>query len=180
MTGQRSTPTIELYDGDRCALRSQFELAEDSAALLDAYLPLGRVLVARIGPDIVGHLQVVPTEHHDSHGPDHPAVGMPVGTAVGTPEIRNMAVLTAYQGQGIGQALIKALIDLIAAESPRVLLVATAAAGIGNLRFYQRCGFRLRSIERDAFTEAAGYPPGILLDGIALRDRVWLDLDLPG
>jgi hypothetical protein len=55
------------------------------------------------------------------------------------------------------------------------VLVATAAADIGNLRFYQRQGFRMRSVERDAFTPATGYPPGLLIDGIELRDRVWLD-----
>ncbi len=36
----------------------------------------------------------------------------------------------------------------------------------------------MRSIERDAFTDANGYAPGLLVDGIELRDRVWLDLDL--
>jgi hypothetical protein len=56
-----------------------------------------------------------------------------------------------------------------------MILVATAAADIGNLRFYQRQGFRMRSVERDAFTPATGYPPGLLIDGIELRDRVWLD-----
>jgi hypothetical protein len=57
----------------------------------------------------------------------------------------------------------------------RLILVATAAADIGNLRFYQRQGFRMRSVERDAFTPATGYPPGLFIDGIELRDRVWLD-----
>ena len=33
----------------------------------------------------------------------------------------------------------------------------------------------MRSIERDAFTAATGYPPGLCIDGIELRDRVWLD-----
>jgi hypothetical protein len=32
-------------------------------------------------------------------------------------------------------------------------------------------------IERDAFTGATGYDPQDV-DGIPLRDRVWLDLDL--
>jgi hypothetical protein len=31
----------------------------------------------------------------------------------------------------------------------------------------------MRSVERDAFTKAAGAEPAV--DGIALRDRVWLD-----
>jgi RimJ/RimL family protein N-acetyltransferase len=55
------------------------------------------------------------------------------------------------------------------------LVVATAAADVGNLRFYQRLGFRLRSVERDAFTPATGYRPGLEVDGTELHDRVWLD-----
>jgi hypothetical protein len=60
------------------------------------------------------------------------------------------------------------------------MIVATAAADIENLCFYQRLGFRMRSIERDAFTPERGYPAGTLVDGIELRDRVWLDQGLSG
>ncbi len=35
-------------------------------------------------------------------------------------------------------------------------------------------------MERDAFGPATGYPPGIAVDGIELRDRVWLDRPVPG
>ena len=56
--------------------------------------------------------------------------------------------------------------------------VATATADSGNLRFYQRLGFRMVCVERDAFGPATGYPMPIDIDGIALRDRVWLDVDL--
>jgi hypothetical protein len=66
-------------------------------------------------------------------------------------------------------------LGLAAAEAVTTILVATAAADIGNLRFYQRQGFRMRSVERDAFTPATGYPLGLRIDGIELRDRVWLD-----
>ena len=55
-------------------------------------------------------------------------------------------------------------------------MLATAAADTGVLRFYQRLGFRLMRIERDAFTPAAGYPTELLVDGIRLRDRAWLDV----
>ncbi|CAO5233411.1 GNAT family N-acetyltransferase [Frankia sp. AgKG'84/4] len=154
-------PRIDLFDGPRQELRTLFEEAEDSAAQLDGYIKEGRVLVARVGTEIAGHLQVVDT-------------GRP-----GEAELKNMAVHPRYQRLGIGRALIDALVNLLAAERVTTLLVATATAGIDNLRFYQRCGFRLRSIERDAFTAATGYPPGILIDGIELRDRVWLDRELP-
>jgi GNAT superfamily N-acetyltransferase len=148
---------IEIYHGSRDSLRPLFELAEDSAAELDAYIDVGRVLVATSDGEIIGHLQL---------------------TGTGDPrqaEIKNMAVRENRQGQGIGRRLIQAAIDLAAAESVTTILVATAAADIGNLGFYQRQGFRMRSVERDAFTPATGYPPGLLIDGIELRDRVWLD-----
>jgi hypothetical protein len=58
--------------------------------------------------------------------------------------------------------------------------VATAAADTGNLRFYQRQGFRIRGVDRDAFSPASGYPPGLEVDGIPLRDRVWLDRAVDG
>jgi ribosomal protein S18 acetylase RimI-like enzyme len=152
--------TIEWHSGDRDALRPLFELAEDSPAELDSYLPSGRVLVARIGPEIVGHLQLVDT-------------GQP-----GQAEVKNMAVHEDWQGRGFGRQLIQAALRLLAGEGTTTVRVATAAADIGNLRFYQRQGFRMRSVERDAFTGSAGYPPGAEVAGIALRDRVWLDLQL--
>jgi GNAT superfamily N-acetyltransferase len=148
---------IETYRGSRDRLRTLFELAEDSAAELDSYINSGRVLVAVSGTEIIGHLQLT-----GAHVPRQA-------------EIKNMAVRENRQGQGVGRRLVQAAVDLVAAESVTTLLVATAAADIGNLRFYQRQGFRMRSIERDAFTPATGYPPGLRVDGIELRDRVWLD-----
>lgn len=148
---------VETYDGPREELRGLFELAEDSAPELDSYLHAGRVLTAAVGLDVVGHLQLVET--------DRP----------GQTEIKNMAVREDWQGGGIGARLVRAAVDLLAAEGGTAMLVATASADVGNLRFYQRQGFRMRSVERDAFTPAAGYPPGSRIDGIELRDRVWLD-----
>jgi len=148
---------IEAYGGPRDHLRPLFELAEDSAAELDSYIDAGRILVATSDGEVIGHLQL---------------------TGTGDPrqvEVKNMAVREDRQGRGVGRRLIQAAVDLAAAESVTTLLVATAAPDIGNLRFYQRQGFRMQSVERDAFTPATGYPPGLLIDGIELRDRVWLD-----
>jgi GNAT superfamily N-acetyltransferase len=139
---------VELHHGERAELRPLFELAEDSAVELDAYLDAGEVLVAREDGEVVGHLQLVGDE------------------------IKNMAVRESHRGRGVGRALVTAARARVRGN---VLRVATAAADTGNLRFYQRLGFRMRSVERDAFTEQTGYPPGIVLDGIELRDRVWLD-----
>ena len=149
---------VELHDGPRDGLRPLFELAEDSPAQLDSYLDEGRVLVAVTGSgEVLGHLQLV-------------AAAEP-----GTSELKNMAVREDLQGHGLGGRLVAAAVDLLGTEGTAMLLVATAAADVGNLRFYQRHGFRVRAVERDAFTPATGYPDGLDVEGIELRDRVWLD-----
>jgi predicted N-acetyltransferase YhbS len=91
-----------------------------------------------------------------------------------------MAVASSHCRRGIGHALIRAAVAQSRGQNHSTLAVATADADSDNLRFYQRAGFRMRSIERDAFTVAADYPPHAGLDGIELRDRVWLDLELRG
>ena len=63
----------------------------------------------------------------------------------------------------------RVVLMLLAAEGVTTVQVATAAADIGNLRFYQRQGFRMHSIERDAFTESSGYPAGCQVARIPLR-----------
>jgi hypothetical protein len=52
---------IETYGGPRDDLRALFELAEDSAAELDSYVDVGRVLVAVSDGEIIGHLQLTGT-----------------------------------------------------------------------------------------------------------------------
>ena len=151
---------IERHTGLRGELRRLFEMAEDSAAQLDSYLDAGEVLVAVDDDRVVGHLQLVDADHAQQC------------------EIRNMAVEPHYRGRGIGRRLIQAALELVRAHHRSLVVVATAAADVDNLRFYQRSGFRMRSVERDVFTLASGYSPQTSVDGIELRDRVWLDLDL--
>ncbi|HEX6666850.1 MAG TPA: GNAT family N-acetyltransferase [Solirubrobacterales bacterium] len=135
-----------------------FELAEDSALELDSYIELGQLVVATSDDQIVGHLQLVETQ---------------LGA-----EIKSMAVFVSHRRRGIGAALVAEAIQIARAAHQSTLVVATAAADTDNLRFYQRQGFRIRSIERDAFTAAAGYDPEAKINGIPLRDRVWLDLSM--
>jgi GNAT superfamily N-acetyltransferase len=146
---------IDWHVGDRAELRALFQLAEDSAQQLTRYLASGEVLVARRDSAIIGHLQLVPT-----------------GTA-GETELKNMAVLPQHQGGGVGRALVAEAVRRASQAGFQHMIVATAAADIGNIRFYQRVGFRMRSIEPDAFTPESGYPDAIVIDGIELRDRIW-------
>jgi GNAT superfamily N-acetyltransferase len=153
------TPVIEWFEGSRDELADLFALADDSPAAWSAYRDLGRVLVARDGQGIVGHLQLVADDSD------------------GAAEVKSIAVREDRQGTGVGPMLLERAIAACRDEGRSVLVVATAAADLGVLRFYQLLGFRLLRVERDAFTPEAGYPE-IEIDGIALRDRVWLSLSL--
>ena len=155
-----ATVDIDWHAGARAELRPLFEFAEDSRSELDQYLELGRVLVARHGSVLLGHLQLVPTRRS------------------GEIELKNMAVMPEQRGTGVGRALVDAAVLRCRAEGWSRMVVATAAADIGNLRFYQRVGFRFLSLDRDAFIVGTGYPNPIVIDGIPLLDRVWLSKDL--
>lgn len=151
--------TIEWFEGPRDALADLFALADDSSAAVRSYRDLGRVHVARDGSNVIGHLQLTAGDRDDEA------------------EVKSLAVREDRQGEGIGSVLVRRATVACREERCTTLLVATAAAGTGVLRFYQRLGFRLLRVERDAFTAESGYPE-IEIDGIALRDRVWLSMTL--
>jgi predicted N-acetyltransferase YhbS len=153
-----ATPDIEIqwHASDREELRPMFALAEDSEQQLNSYLHLGRVLVAVEDGAVVGHLQLIETD------------------TANEAELKSMAVVDHRQGRGIGRALIERAIAESRDAGAQTLLVSTATASTGNLRFYQRLGFRMLRIQRDVFTPAAGYPDNMMLDGIPLRDQIWL------
>jgi GNAT superfamily N-acetyltransferase len=150
---------IERYDGDRRDLLWSFRLAEDSEPALAGYLDQGQVWVARADDGtVLGHLLAVP---------DGPAW-----------EVVNTAVAEDRRGEGIGRLLLEAVVDAARSAGARRVVLATGAADIGNLRFYQRCGFRMERVVRDVFTPEAGYPDGLEVDGIPLLDQVWFSLEL--
>lgn len=150
---------IEWFEGSRSALADLFALADDSPEQVERYRGLGRVLVARDGPAVIGHLQLIPGQHADEA------------------EVKSLGVREDHQGSGYGRALMNRAIAVCREENRSVLLVSTATADAGALRFYQRLGFRFLRVERDVFTPQAGYPP-TEIDGVPLRDQIWLSLTL--
>ncbi|MEO8129099.1 MAG: GNAT family N-acetyltransferase [Bryobacteraceae bacterium] len=152
-----SAAVVELFSGSRSEILSLFSQADDSPSAIASYIELGEVLVARIAERIVGHVQLVST-----------------GSVW---EIKSLAVLDGRQGKGIGSTLVRAALDRAVSAGATSVLTATASADISNLRFYQRLGFRMERIERDAFSAADGYV-GLEVDGIPVRDRVWFSMDV--
>ena len=149
--------TIEWFSGPRERLAALFRLADDSAAAVAGYRDLGRVLVAIEDGTVVGHAQLIPDARP------------------GVLELKSLAVLEDRQSRGIGRRLVERAIAVCREEGVRELLVSTAAADTHVLRFYQRLGFRMLRVERDVFTPEHGYPE-MVIDGIPLRDQVWLSL----
>jgi GNAT superfamily N-acetyltransferase len=157
MTTPPPTVLVEEYAGPHRDLLWSFREAEDSETLLDGYVDLGRVWVARDGDVVVGHLQAVPREEG------------------ATWEVTNTAVAEAARGRGVGRLLLERAVDEARAAGATRVVLATGAADVGNLRFYQRCGFRMIRVVPDAFGPDTGYPDPIWIDGILLRDQVWFE-----
>ncbi|WP_198347742.1 GNAT family N-acetyltransferase [Nocardia terrae] len=147
---------IEEYTGPRSEIAWSFRLAEDSEQSLARYIERGRVWVARTGSgEVVGHVQAAPQADESVW------------------EIINTAVAPPFRGTGVGRQLIEAAVAEAEAAGASRVEVATATADVGNLRFYQRCGFRMSRVVPDVFTPEAGYPAVVEYDGVRLRDQVW-------
>jgi GNAT superfamily N-acetyltransferase len=81
-------------------------------------------------------------------------------------------------GQGVGTALIDALISRLRAEKVEVLRVTTTNDNLNALRFYQRRGFRLTEVRPGAVDDARRVKPSISMIGeygIPIRDEIELE-----
>lgn len=90
-------------------------------------------------------------------------------------EIVYIAVAPDLRGGGYGKQIIHFLQQELRRRGGHSLLVGTANAALGNIAFYQKCGFRMSEIRRDYF---AYIQPPISEHGIVLRDMVVLRYDL--
>jgi ribosomal protein S18 acetylase RimI-like enzyme len=134
-------------------------LADESLAQVRSYMNCGE-LHAFIGDDsrAVGIVLTIPAEE-----------GV---------ELKAVAVDAAQHNRGIGRRMLAAVLDELRRRGVRRAIVGTANAGIGQLAYYQKAGFRLLRIERDFFSPARGYPAVMEDNGIRLRDMVWMDQEL--
>jgi ribosomal protein S18 acetylase RimI-like enzyme len=94
---------------------------------------------------------------------------------LGAMELRSVAIDPAWQGRGMGRALVQEVLARLRARGVQRVVVATASASLDALAFYLRLGFRPWRIERDRFSVARGYAPDLCEDGIPVRDAIWLE-----
>lgn len=112
--------------------------------------------------------------------------GLPLGLvtyAVEGDECEIITLNSLLRNAGIGGALI----DAVAAAARRAgcarVRLVTTNDNMNALRFYQKRGFRITAIHRDAVNHARAIKPSIPLfghDGIPLCDELELTLDLEG
>lgn len=66
-------------------------------------------------------------------------------------EIVELGIAPERQGQGLGKQFVEWLVEEARRRGKREMLVGTANSSIGNIAFYQRCGFRIDHVRKDYF-----------------------------
>ena len=86
-------------------------------------------------------------------------------------ELKNIAVLSDYQGKGIAKEMIKKIKQLAKQSGAKIIEVGTGNSSLSQMTLYQKCGFRMHSIDFDYFKS---YPEPIFENGIRCIDMVRL------
>lgn len=84
-------------------------------------------------------------------------------------EIVELGVAESFQGRGVGRAMVAWLAAEAARRGKGAIDVGTGNASLGNLAFYQKCGFRFDHIRHDYFRY---HHPPLVENGITVRDLV--------
>jgi GNAT superfamily N-acetyltransferase len=90
-------------------------------------------------------------------------------------EIIELAVHPAYHGRGYGRLMLEWIVAEAIRRKKQILLVGTANSSIGNIAFYQKCGFRMDHVRRDYFSY---YRKPIYEHGIRIRDLLMFSYPL--
>jgi GNAT superfamily N-acetyltransferase len=94
-----------------------------------------------------------------------------------TCEIVELGVAGGRQGQGLGRRFVEWLIAEATRRGKTAVTVGTGNSSIGNIVFYQKCGFRMDHVRQDYFWY---HGERIYENGILLRDMLVFRYDLTG
>lgn len=143
---QHETPPFELL-----------LLADPSRELVEQYIASGECGIAEEEGEIVG-------------------VYLLVKLGVTTMEIINIAVDERIHGRGIGKKLMGDAIQTAKVLGCKRLEVGTGNSSMGQLVFYQKCGFRIDGVIKDFFVDH--YEEEIFENGIRCRDMIRLSMTI--
>ncbi|MGX1264517.1 ribosomal protein S18 acetylase RimI-like enzyme [Rossellomorea marisflavi] len=149
---------INMYEQqkERSAFIPLLMLADESEAVVRSYLENGQLYTFSNAGETIGIMLLVELDSS-------------------TIEIKNMAVVASVRGQGIGRQMLEAVEIKVGNSGYRTILVGTSNSSIGNLIFYQKCGYRFESIKKDFFL---AYPEPFYENGIRGLDMVMLKKEL--
>jgi len=131
--------------------------ADPSRKLVEDYVRRGESYVAEADGEIVGVYVLLPTRPE-------------------TVEIVNVAVAEPVQGRGIGKRLVHHAIQTAKLSGFKTIEIGTGNSSVGQLVLYQKCGFRITSVDRDFFVRH--YDEPIYENGIQVVDMIRLAQDL--
>lgn len=132
-------------------------LADPSRKLVEEYIKRGKCFISEIDNHIIGVYVLLPTRPE-------------------TVELVNIAVVEEMHGKGIGRQLVSHAIQTARSGGYKTIEVGTGNSSIGQLALYQKCGFRIVSVDIDFFIRH--YLEEIYENGIQCRDMVRLSQDL--
>jgi len=90
-------------------------------------------------------------------------------------ELVELAVGSAHQGVGLGRQIIEWLVAEGRRRGRRAIEVGTSSTSLGNIAFYQKCGFRPSAVRRDYFWYYRGEKRE---NGMPIRDMLVFRYDL--
>ena len=99
-----------------------------------------------------------------------------IKTRPNTYEIINVSVIKKYQGNGIGKQLVKNAIELCKIKGAHTIEIGTGNSSVNQLALYQKCGFRIVSIDFDYFLKNC--TEKLFENGIQCRDMIRLSMDI--
>ncbi|EOO15219.1 MULTISPECIES: GNAT family N-acetyltransferase [Bacillus cereus group] len=137
--------------------KSLLLLADPSESQIDAYVQRGFTYIAKQEERIIGVYVLLETRPR-------------------TMEIMNIAVVEHMQGKGIGKGLLLHAIEKAKEYNMYKLEVGTGNSSVSQLALYQKCGFRIFSIDFDYFSKH--YEEEIIENGIVCRDMIRLAMEL--
>ena len=132
-------------------------LADPSKSIVEDYLAKGECFVAESNEQIIGVYVLLPTRPK-------------------TVEIVNVAVAEEHQGKGIGKLLIGDAIRVARTKGYKTIEIGTGNSSIGQLALYQKCGFRIVSVDHNYFIKH--YSEEIYENGIQCIDMIRLSKEL--
>jgi [ribosomal protein S18]-alanine N-acetyltransferase len=88
--------------------------------------------------------------------------------------ILNLAVSAAWQGRGIGAAMLAHLIDAAKLTPCEVMYLEVRPSNIAALRLYERFGFRQLGLRRDYYPAVTGREDALFL-GLNIRAPIIID-----